>query len=48
MFQQAKSPVIRVPNQALTREGGEQGGAAALRCLLAGGRAHGLSWEHTP
>ena len=48
MFYQAVSRGIRVPNQAVIRKGGEQGGTEAQRYLLAGITAHGLSWECFP
>jgi hypothetical protein len=43
LFHQTESRCIRARNQAMIREGGEQGRAAALRCFLAGATACGLS-----
>ncbi len=44
MNDQAQSRGIRVRNQALIREGGEQGRTAVLDCFEAGATALGLSW----
>lgn len=48
MFDQAESRGIRARNQALIREGGEQGRAAVLNCPEAGITALGLSWGVSP
>jgi hypothetical protein len=48
MFDQAESRGIRARNQALIREGGEQGRAAVLNCFEAGITAYGLSWKEFP
>jgi hypothetical protein len=47
MFNQAVSRGICVRNQAMIRNGGEQGRAVALSYFLAGITARGLSWEKT-